>query len=276
VEPFIGAGSLFSAVMHRHDAPATAWINDVDPTVVSVWTAVRDYPEMLVKATLREQPNAASYEAYRKQLKGVIEVPSSSEAIVNVALMKLVVQQCSFSGRGTKSGAKGNILERWNAQRLAERIRNVPIRDTKITCMSYAEILENFLPRSFLMLDPPYVRHGPANYECSFQLDEHVQLAKLLQRTQHDFYLTYDDHPLIRDLYAWAVVEEVHASHSATTHGKVRELWIRPRREEADGREKQFSTPPASKQTAVTRMRVALNKRRRTVAATSYTQIEEP
>lgn len=52
----------------------------------------------------------------------------------------------------------------------------------------------------FMYLDPPYVRGGDA-YQDKMSEQDHRDLAELLRNSKHQWVLSYDNHPLIKELY---------------------------------------------------------------------------
>lgn len=70
-------------------------------------------------------------------------------------------------------------------------------------------------PDVFAFCDPPYVHDAPRLYEKSFNLMDHRRLAKALQTFQGAWVVTYDDVPIIRELYADKPMQEIHMQHHA-------------------------------------------------------------
>lgn len=57
-------------------------------------------------------------------------------------------------------------------------------------------------------LDPPYVG-TEKYYNVAFTADDHQRLATLLKGIKGRFILSYDDNPMIRELYSWCSVEGI-------------------------------------------------------------------
>lgn len=57
-------------------------------------------------------------------------------------------------------------------------------------------------------LDPPYVG-TEKYYNVVFTAEDHQRLATLLKGIKGRFILSYDDNPMIRDLYSWCSVEGI-------------------------------------------------------------------
>lgn len=79
-----------------------------------------------------------------------------------------------------------------------------------------------------LYLDPPYVAEGPALYQLSMTTAEHHALADWLHERDR-WVLSYDDHPLVRELYSWATISEFTASYTVGAKKEATELLITPK-----------------------------------------------
>lgn len=62
-------------------------------------------------------------------------------------------------------------------------------------------------------LDPPYVG-TEKYYHVSFGIEDHQRLAELLKGIKGRFILSYNDDPLIRELYAWCSMEMIIRSNT--------------------------------------------------------------
>jgi site-specific DNA-adenine methylase len=75
---------------------------------------------------------------------------------------------------------------------------------TRITCADYMPMLTDPAP-AIVYLDPPYVKAGKSCYhEGEF---DHARLAAALRECPHPWVLSYDGHPLIHELYAFADIK---------------------------------------------------------------------
>ena len=55
--------------------------------------------------------------------------------------------------------------------------------------------------------DPPYYSvQQQDHYVHTFDENDHRRLAKLLEKTEHKFFLTYDDCEEVRNMYDWAEI----------------------------------------------------------------------
>lgn len=77
-----------------------------------------------------------------------------------------------------------------------------------------------------LYLDPPYVEQADRLYATSFTATDHLELCSYLSATERPWVLSYDDHPLVRSLYADHDVDAPPHTYTAGGTTVGRELII--------------------------------------------------
>lgn len=229
VEPFAGAAHIGWSHALRGGA---SMLNDLDRGIHALWYAVVHDPEELCEAVLRTTPTTEMFSA----LKG--RVLAGELDGTELALAKIVLHQCSYSGLGERSGPLGGldgsgkygIACRWNPTRIVAEIRRLSAipRAPFVTGFSWEDVIVD-VPEVFYYVDPPYVGQGSALY--SLGSIDHVALAeRLLSLTDSRWLLSYDDCPEVRGLYASASIESVEMSATITAKKRMPELLIRPAR----------------------------------------------
>jgi DNA adenine methylase len=238
-EPFFGGGGMGIAML---DYPYFngVWINDKDPGIASVWTAIAQHPGRLIEHIKGFTPSIDAFDSFKDELLTVTSVPAETEALVDLGFKKLALHQMSFSGLGTKSGgplggraqlSKGKIDSRWSPHRLCRKIgefhqRFAVVNVTGCTCLDFADLIEDETCDCLIYCDPPYVGQGNNLYQCGFTEQDHVRLAECLRKTPHPWVLSYDDCPLVRDLYSWAQIGELAVGYSVSSVRRTSELLI--------------------------------------------------
>jgi DNA adenine methylase len=238
-EPFFGGGGVGLAML---DYPHvnTVWINDADPGIAALWTAVVQHPDRLIECIDGFVPSVNAFDEFKDELLSLASVPADIDRLVNIAFKKLALHQMSFSGLGTMSGgplggrsqlSKGKIDSRWSPRRLRAKIGEFQSRfaGKKVsgcTCLDFAELIEDETCDCAIYCDPPYVVQGGSLYQSSFSERDHVRLAECLRKTAHPWVLSYDDCPLVRDLYSWAHIEAVTVGYSVGGVRSAAELLI--------------------------------------------------
>jgi DNA adenine methylase len=149
----------------------------------------------------------------------------------------------SRSGFGSKAGGpiggreqtnkEYDISCRWNpdareaeAKKLHRLFRRFD--SFRVTCLDFAEVIAGAGESCFVYADPPYVKAGPQLYRHALDTMDHARLADCLKSCRAAWVLSYDDHPLVRELYSWARIESVAVTY---TCAEVREVVRRKNRE---------------------------------------------
>jgi DNA adenine methylase len=233
-EPFIGGGSIGLRMMTTSNA--NCWFNDRDPTVYALWQAVAHHSCELKEAICEFIPSVSEFRRIRSDF--LTGPPTSASKVVRVACDKLALQAMSFSGLGVMSHSPvggwsqhhPTVGSRWLPESLCRRIDLISphFARARVTNLDFESMLSDD-GCAAIYLDPPYFRAGPELYQHSFSAADHLRLRNLLRHTGHDWLLSYDDCPAIRDLYSFACIEEVEVTYSVSKSRRTRELLISPR-----------------------------------------------
>lgn len=223
-EPFFGAGAVGFKVLGGIAEPDyTVWINDLDYGVRCLWQAVYDVPNELAEYVRGFVPSVEVFYKFRAE-DGRRDLDP-----LEAGFRKLALHQTSFSGLGVKAGgpiggrqqsSRFNVDCRWNASRLCLGIARLHkllhrFSGVRITGLDFTSLIIGAPAHAFIYADPPYVEKGGALYKHSFQEADHYRLAQALRACQAAWVLSYDDHPLVRELYAWARIERVNVTYTA-------------------------------------------------------------
>ncbi|KKM75066.1 hypothetical protein LCGC14_1394020 [marine sediment metagenome] len=249
-EPFFGAGAIGFQVFGIMPAGATVELNDKDYWISSLWNSVLRAPEELVEKIRDFTPSPCAFYEFKEQDGDTGVDPCEA------GFRKLALHQMSVSGFGSMSGgpiggrdqenARYKVGCRWNAERLCRHVLEChqqlgKFRRVRFTCRDFSAVVREAKERSFLYLDPPYVGKGGILYRHAMVESDHRRLAGDLFQSKSSWVLSYDDHPLIRELYEWADITELRVRYSnATLNGKRsrpknREILIRPGKLRAHG-----------------------------------------
>lgn len=212
VEPCVGGGALMTRVLARTELPVL--IADLDPAIARLWACVfGDGYSGLINDVWRAIPSA---DTWREWKRDVLDGDTSP-------IKTLGVCRWSPNGRGTMSGGPARDPgERWNPEALVETILTLHRLGTERVTVEHGDcmpIIENARSGDVCYLDPPYVAAGPSLYRLPFDHYDHMRLATALEASPARWYLSYDDHQMIRDLY------HGHETHEVK-NGKKTELLI--------------------------------------------------
>jgi len=203
-EPFLGGGSVFWA----KEKADINWINDIDEELIFTLEFISNFKQRDSLLEFFEDEDEASKEKHAK-VKG--HIPSSD---LEKAYRYYYLNRTSYSGK-MKNPSWGYKPKRsLPPPRWKERI--IPcsekLQGVNLTSLDFEEVIQAPAQgkKVLMFLDPPYFKAKQENhYVKSFKMDDHVRLAKVLKRTKHKFFLTYDDCDEIREFYSWANIYEI-------------------------------------------------------------------
>lgn len=201
-EPLLGGGSVFFA----KPKAKVNWLNDIHSDLITTYKIIADSKnsKKLVKMVENEEASKERHGEIKK-----IEPKSD----LDIAFKYFYLNRTSFSGK-MKSPAWGYRPKRsLPPTRWSERIEpcGKKLDDVKISNIDFEKVIDKPSKSKVLMyVDPPYYSvPQTSHYIHTFTKDDHVRLCKALKKTKHKFFLTYDDHADIREMYSWAKIYPV-------------------------------------------------------------------
>lgn len=208
-EPMVGGGSVY---FHARSSGLASgyWINDKFKELATFWKGVQNPSscKRLVADLEKLRSSCESSEQFKEYfLKAREEVPDDE---YRIAFLFFFFNRVTFSGTTRAGGfSSAASLRRFTASSI-ERLKTMPaaLKDTKITNLDFAEVIEKPGDDVFIFLDPPYFT-ATRLYGRNGSLHEfdHERLALSLRKTENRFLITYDDCPEIRKLYKWANIK---------------------------------------------------------------------
>lgn len=216
VEVFAGGASLGLSLLDAGCINKLV-LNDYDPMVYAFWNICLNNPEYLCNRIDQRLPSLEDF----WNAKTVMHKNQTGEKVSDeeLAWAFFLLNRTAFSGivlahpMGGKNGDMKKFLSRWNPEALKRRIRRVSELAPKIElynkdCNAFLEEEAYWISNCTLFVDPPYTV-GKSLYKSSFNNEDHRRLAELLETLYTgmdgpDIILTYDDHPMIRELYPLA------------------------------------------------------------------------
>lgn len=234
-EPFCG-GAGSAVILLKLDAVNQIHLNDADLKVYSAWKAILEESERFVDA-IRETPvDLDTWHACRT----IVE--AATEQSFELGFATFFLNRTSRSGivvgagpiGGYNQTGKWKIDARFNREALAERVRWLgEVRErvvlTQEDALTFISRSRERLPidRTLFFVDPPYVTAGGRLYLNAMNEGKHIALSDMLRDgSLPHWVLTYDDHPLIRTLYADQRVKDLSVSYSLQKKRKEREVLI--------------------------------------------------
>lgn len=213
-EPFFGAGAVGFRILAKAQGRLSPWINDIDYGLKCLWGSVKLASGEICERIRHFEPSVEKYQQYKTE-DGRDDLDP-----VEIGFRKLALHQMSYSGLGFMSGGpiggksqsndKYRIDCRWNPEYLIGNVVDLhnALQGVRITSQDFSGMIDDD-PKVFLYLDPPYFKKGDELYRHSFSLQDHERLCALLKNTRSKWMLSYDDAPEIRQMYNWAIFEEL-------------------------------------------------------------------
>ncbi|MDB9547390.1 DNA adenine methylase [Dolichospermum circinale] len=210
-EPFVGGGSVFIYLKQQFPNLKIS-INDLNPELFLFWHLAKSDLSKLVSAVRQVKENSQDGKLLFAELAHV-NVNTLSD--LERATRFFVLNRITFSGT-IESG--GFSLESFHKrftnssiERL-EKLENILTPDIKITNLDYTYLINEPGKDVFIFLDPPYFQAEKSKlYGKKGDLHtgfDHQRFALNLKQCPHNWLITYDDCPEIRENFKWANIIE--------------------------------------------------------------------
>lgn len=234
VEPFAGGAGLALKLLYKGDVDELI-LNDFDQNIYLFWQTCLENADDLCK---RIMVCDLTIEEWDRQHD--IYLHPNQYSNLDVAFSTFYLNRCNISGiirggpiGGRKQSGTYGLDARFNRSDLVKKIQRVRDNSHRIHFYNYDaidfffQILPNHsIESTFLNIDPPYVNKGPVLYKNSFTEEDHRTLSNYIMQLQHKWVVTYDDCPLIRDLYSNYYKTIITLNYSAGHAKKGSELMI--------------------------------------------------
>jgi Site-specific DNA methylase len=235
VEPFAGGFGIGIGLLREGVVPFVI-LNDFDTHIYHFWDAVLNETDNLLRL-INDTPITMEERERQKQNYRDINADPLTDGFATLFLNRV-----NYSGV-IKGGPLGGIDQsgsykvdcRFNKEDISRKI--VDIAQMKKVIKLYNQDAGHLIKMSlkkmkksmFLNIDPPYVIKGSQLYTNYFTERDHRILQQIIANHLHAEYpwvITYDDSPLIRELYNQFHMREYPISHNAGGTILGRELVI--------------------------------------------------
>ncbi|MFN7115660.1 MAG: DNA adenine methylase [Saprospiraceae bacterium] len=206
-EPFVGGGSVFIYLKQKFPNQQF-WVNDIYPELYYFWK----YCQLNLDAVVKQVNEWRLLFTNGKELHQFLLNNIHSFDELEKAAAFFVFNRITFSGTTEAGGYSEQAFKGRFTDSSIERLKGFAhlLKDVKITNLDYQAIIEAPGENVFLFLDPPYYSATKsALYGKNGKLHkifDHERLANVLKSCPHQWLLTYDDSPYIRELYGFANV----------------------------------------------------------------------
>ena len=208
MEPFAGGAGLALKLLLNNDVKRII-INDYDTAIYSFWHSIL-YETDAFCELINTTP--VTTEEWKKQRE--IYMNHNGDISLDVGFSTFFLNRTNVSGvikggiiGGQEQQGAYKIDARYNGQNLISKIRNIAEKRDQIVLLNQdaKELLQPQQLRryykTFINLDPPYVKKGAQLYKNAFTEADHRELSELISNCNRKWIVTYDICPLVADLY---------------------------------------------------------------------------
>lgn len=232
VEPFAGGAGLALKLLLTNKV-SEIYINDFDPAIWALWVSILNHPLEMIN---RIEHADLSIEEWRRQKQ--IYLQQDLLDPVSLGFATLYLNRVNRSGiilanpiGGLKQDGNYLIGCRFNKEALKKQVNTIHENSDRIHLFNedakiFIERIDREIQNGMIYLDPPYVQKGHQLYKNSFKEDDHASLRDAVMRLTNRWIVTYDDCPLIEELYASSLQVKFNLNYSVQTVRKGTEIAI--------------------------------------------------
>lgn len=238
-EPFCGGAGAALILLADGNADSVM-LNDADLRIFSAWHAILEEPERFIRKLQDVRLHMQEWYHHRDLVAGF----SGNEYDFDVGFSTFYMNRTTRSGIILNAGpiggydqrGKWKLDARFNVERLANQVQWLAANRTRIE-LSNMDAL-SFIDRvrrkpasdnTLFFIDPPYVKAGGRLYFDGMNEAKHVALSDILTNgTVKHWVLTYDDAPLIRQLYKSQRCSNISVNYSLQSKRRENEILVEP------------------------------------------------
>lgn len=230
IEPFAGGAGLALKLLLNGDVSRII-INDFDPSIYAFWYSIlnetNSFCELVEGAIL-------SQEEWKKQRN--IYQQFNINCPLKLGFATFYLNRTNISGvvkggmiGGHEQNGKYGLAARFNQKTLVQKIRNIAAHKDHIILLNqdakqllHPQELRKYY-KTFVNLDPPYVKKGAQLYKNAFSESDHRELSELVKGCSRKWIVTYDICPLIAELYKSYRSSYIDVTYSIQASKKAKE-----------------------------------------------------
>jgi DNA adenine methylase len=231
-EPFLGGGSLFIYLKQKFPNKKY-WVNDIYPSLYKFWKMCQKDIDAVINQIWEWKVKYSD----GKELHNYLTQNIASFDDIKKASAFFIFNRITFSGTSESGGYSEQAFNGRFTPSSIERIKNLEkiLDDTRITNFDYQEVVEARGKNIFIFLDPPYFSATKsALYGKNGSLHksfDHFRFADVMKKCNHNWLITYDDSPFVRDLFSFAYINSWDLTYgmrnvTETSDQKGKELFL--------------------------------------------------
>ena len=210
-------------------------INDIDRSIWAFWYSALNFSEDLVRLIASTPVTVNEWKHQREVYR-----TGNGEDVLSLGFAAFFLNRTNRSGVIKGAGVIGGLNQegsykidcRFNRQDLARRIRRIGkyrarIHLTNDDALKFLDTVKADLSeKTFLFIDPPYVRKGAELYTNFYCREDHRTLSSRVLGMPNPWIVTYDNDSYISELYRERRQYHFDISYSLETKRRGTELLI--------------------------------------------------
>lgn len=206
-EPYAGGSGLALKLLFN-EYVNEIYINDYDYSIYSFWDSILESNQRFCDWVEDVEINIESWQYFKEVQKNQDEYSQ-----FEVAQSVFFLNRTNISGvikggpiGGLEQKGKYKINARFNKSDLIKRIDRIAnfkhrIKISNLDGINFIKKLNKSAQNTFIYLDPPYVHKGANLYMNYFKKKDHENLARQVEKINHNWLVSYDNNDFIINLY---------------------------------------------------------------------------
>lgn len=211
VEPFVGGGSIVNTVVRTcSDLFSSFQISDRNQSTASVYNMIFDHMDEIKERLMSLDLTHGEW----MRLAMMFNDQEGDYQQLELAIATIVPFETGRMNYGPAAGSPPtNFLDDWHPESTCARLeayRDDLVKfwrdggnrwEPECRTSDAIDVVREATETDVMYLDPPYMLAGLQLYTLGFTMKDHVRLRDALNETKAMWLLSYDDHPIVRELY---------------------------------------------------------------------------
>lgn len=234
-EAFAGGSGLAMKLLLKNDVSKVV-INDLDRAVYCMWDEIVNDSESLCEFIESVPLTPSEWKKHHKTYQSQGGINDSTLGKAAFYLNRTNISGILGGGLigGINQDGPYKMDARFNRTNLVAKVKKIAARSDDITVLNKdaVDFIDGELPKinyAFTYFDPPYVEKGPGLYRNSFDESDHRFLAEKILGLECGWMVTYDNDPLIDDVYSGYIRGDMNIRYSAYSSSfGIEKLILKP------------------------------------------------
>ena len=219
IEVFLGGGSMF----FRKGKAELNILNDKHNDLINLYLSVTTKYDEFIAGCESLLKSRTLYDSFKEELKESISYDNMPLPFRAAKYFYIIKNAFNTNFHNPISKEAEWNKEMWNCLSVSKE----KLEDTMIENLDFRELLKKYPTREddFWYFDPPYVIAGERGdyYVHSLDNKDHYELFEMCKQIDEEggkFMVSYDDHPLVNDLYKDYKIIKLPIKYSGQLHNK--------------------------------------------------------